>query len=76
MDLRSSAHLSTAQGGWIQNPPWHDAPDTAWGAPGPPSPGTERVNIKHTKSAQAWLPVGLGSSPLSHPQLREEQRAR
>lgn len=33
------------------------------------------LNIKYTKSAQAWLPVGLGSSPLSHPQRGEEQRA-
>lgn len=75
MDLRSSARLSTAQGGWIQNPPWHDAADNMWQHLAHPPQAQGGLNIKHTKSAQAWLPVGLGSSPLSHPQQREEQRA-
>lgn len=30
MDLRSTAHLPKARGGWLQNPPGCDAPGTTW----------------------------------------------
>lgn len=71
MDLRSSARFPTARGGWMQNPPWHDAPETTGGASGPPSPGIGRVNINHTESAQAWVmqscPLGWAAAPSAIP---------
>lgn len=73
MDLRSSRHSPRRMD---TKSTTHDAPDTTWAASGPRSPGTGGLNIEHTESAQGWLPLGLGSSPLSHPQQREEQRAR